>query len=154
MFHVQVCGSQLQGLAFVICNAVIGAYAPQSQDPSEARTRQSFWTFLDHSFRSLPARTSKLLCIDGNAHVSHSHPFIGKFGPPNLNNNGRSLISFCHAHHVLLTNTIKPGRCCGYTWRSPDGTVSSRIDCWHCIQIVVNHLPQRWRRLEFAALLP
>ena len=108
--------------------SVIGAYAPQSEDPSCAYARSHFWTSLHNLLRRLPFRSLRLLLIDANAHVEHSPPVVGPCGSDVCNSNGHSRLHLCHSHDIMLTNTWRPGLSSEWTWQSTDKKTRKKID--------------------------
>ena len=70
---------------------------------------------------------------DFNAHVGNDSDtwkgILGKFGPSDLNNNGKMLIELCSAHALTITNTFYPHKDIHkFTWEKRSVQHKSMID--------------------------
>lgn len=119
---------------------IIQVYAPTTVDPEEERTK--FYDDLQLAINKASKRSILMVIGDYNAKIGEGPsmlPTIGQFGLGDRNEAGDTLVEFCEANDLSVTNTLfKHPKRRRYTWTQPGDRARNQID-----YIMVH---KRWRQ--------
>src|SRR6266581_5698446 len=107
---------------------LVQTYAPNTENEYQEFIEQLYTCISD-----IPTTDEVIIMGDFNAHMGNDSEtwkgILGKFGPSDLNNNGKMLIELCSAHALTITNTFYPHKDIHkFTWERRSLQQKSMID--------------------------